>query len=347
MFTSASNMNTTDLQVLLDGQISAFKKSDWIGELLLGNITIDIENNTIYNSEKNDKLTMIDICQYLPGGQNHNNINPSITKLRFDASMFPPTEKDEDAFSSLNPTYISLRNELQRAAIGCGYSIVPKSGARFVCKCGRTYVNGTSRTGKDSFTTDLENENADPQVSLRNKTWKFDSKNSRKKGPVPLCRNTSTSLPMEPGSTCKFSVKLYHDNKGYYISTRYGNAVHSNHPSIAATNNCFGLKLLPENVQCELEKLAKAKLGAAHGRNYIFANETDIFISKSQIRYAFRHADASSLGVALPDLKMGSDGLVQYFNSRKDIYYCIWGGNNTNDKKKACNRCYLSKQPSF
>jgi hypothetical protein len=122
--------------------------------------------------------------------------------------------------------------------------------------------------------------------------------------------------------------------KGYFVSPRYGCAIHSHHPYIDPTNNCYSVNLLSEGDKIDLEKLAKAKLGAAHGRNFIFANRSDIYLSKSQIRYAFRRADASYIGVKVPDLKMGSDGLVNFFNSRDDINYCIWGGKNVNDKKR-------------
>jgi hypothetical protein len=91
-----------------------------------------------------------------------------------------------------------------------------------------------------------------------------------------------------------------------------GCAINSHHPFIKPTNNHYSLNLLSDSNKNDLKKLARAKLGAAHGRNYIFANKSNIYLSKSQIRYAFRHADASSLGIAVPDLKMGSDRLVNF-----------------------------------
>ena len=81
---------------------------------------------------------------------------------------------------------------------------------------------------------------------FRRSSWQNDigSRNSRKKGQVPLCRNTSTSLPMEQHATCKFTIKLYHNDKGYYVSPKHGNGIHSNHQYVKSTNNTYGLKLL-------------------------------------------------------------------------------------------------------
>lgn len=315
MSNAATVMNTKDLQVFLDNELTSFKKADWIGSLPIQCIVIDNEEEDIEGKVSGT----VDICQYIPGGIHHNEIDTSVTKLRFDVSAFPPSELDATAFKSTNQTYIKLREELQRAAIQCGYTIIPKSGDRFVCKCARTYTsasNGKFRaaailksTTLDKATIDSDKENV-PLDPFRKQTWQNDSRNSRPRGSEPLRRKTTTSLPTELGDTCKFAVKLYHDNKGYYISTKFGNALHSNHQSIEPTNNCYNLKLLPENVKEELKKLSNAKLGAAHGRNYIFANETNVFLSRSQIRYAFRHATAASMGVTIPDLKKGGDGLI-------------------------------------
>ena len=326
MSSSASNlvsrMNSKSLQLYLDSEITAFKKSDWIGSLLLQNITlVDGEDREI------SAAGTIDVCQYLPGGHSNRDIDPAVIKLRLDASFFPPSESHEAAFKPSNPTYVRVREELQRSAVQCGYSIIPKSSNRFVCKCARTYARGTSTSGKGN----KENE---PQQPLRQSSWKYDIKNTRKKGSKPLPRNTTTSLPISSNETCKFAINLFHDSNGYYIHPKYGCAIHSHHPYIKATNNCYSLNLLSDSDKEELKKLSKAKLGAAHGRNYIFANKQDMYLSKSQIRYAFRHADASTLGVAVPELKMGSDGLIDFFSARDDINYCIWGGYNVSDKKR-------------
>jgi hypothetical protein len=112
MSNSASNpvstMDTKALQLYLDKEISTYKKSDWIGRLLLENITIVDKN------EKDESITgTIDICQYLPGGRNCDNIDQVITQLRFDPTIFPPSESEKAAFNPSNPTYTKLREELQ------------------------------------------------------------------------------------------------------------------------------------------------------------------------------------------------------------------------------------------
>jgi hypothetical protein len=100
------------------------------------------------------------------------------------------------------------------------------------------------------------------------------------------------------------SAKLYHNSKGYFISPRYRCAIHSHHQFIEASINCYSLNHLSEGEKDDIQKLAKAKLGSAHGRNFIFVNKPDIYLLTSQIRYAFHCANADSLGVAVPDLKM-------------------------------------------
>ena len=223
---------SSTLQRYLTEEISSFKKSDWIGTLFVPNITLITKDK-----DGNDVSTTgtIDICQYLPGGSCHTDVYAKITKLRFDSSIFPPPKTGKLPFETSNPTYVKLRQTLQCAAIECGYSLVPKANARFTCKCGRTYKNGTNigsqRVIKNIVTFgvhDKENdvpqsvdegiatlcddnkENDVPvsagegkettgselQRSLRERSWKFDSKNSRKKGSEPLPRNTSTSLPI-------------------------------------------------------------------------------------------------------------------------------------------------------
>jgi hypothetical protein len=180
---SVSRMSSKALQLHLDEEITKVKKSDWIGTLV-------VENITIVNDFEPDKSTTgtIDICQYLPGGPHQSDIDPVVTTLRFDSSIFPPSESHKAAFESSNPTYIKLRQALQRAAIQCGYSIVPKSCARFVCKCARTYANGTN-------------------ASCRSKTA---GDNISKSGD----NITRTSLPMKSDEICKFAIKLYHDSSG-------------------------------------------------------------------------------------------------------------------------------------
>ena len=217
---------------------------DWTGKLPIQSMTIETGGDLVEDSGT------VDVCQYIPGGLYHTNIDTSVTKMRFDQSVFPPSESHKTAFDSSNQTYIKLRIELQRAAKQCGYSIVPKSGARFVCKCARTYLNATSGKSraradtKDTATLDIttantnknvytDNEDDDP---LRKQFWQNDGRNTRKKGPVPLRRNTATSLPMELHATCKFAIKLYHDNEGYYVSPKYGYAIHSHHQYIEGTN---------------------------------------------------------------------------------------------------------------
>ena len=177
MSSSASNlvsrMNSKSLQLYLDSEITAFKKSDWIGSLLLQNITlVDGEDREI------SATGTIDVCQYLPGGHSNRDIDPAVIKLRLDASFFPPSESHEAAFKPSNPTYVRVREELQRSAVQCGYSIIPKSSNRFVCKCARTYARGTSTSGKGN----KENE---PQQPLRQSSWKYDVKNTRKKDRNP------------------------------------------------------------------------------------------------------------------------------------------------------------------
>jgi hypothetical protein len=240
MSNACSVTNAKDLQ--LNKEVTSFKSADWIGSLPIQSMTIDKDDDL----EDKDSGT-VDVCQYIRGGLLYNDIDPSITKLRFDSSVFPPSESHETAFKSSNPTYIKLRVELQRAAIQCGYKIVPKSGARFVCKCGRTYANATNcksratadvNTAKpDTTTIDSDKETGDP---LMKQSLQSNDRNPRKRGPIPLRRNTSTSLPMDPDETCKFAIKLYHDDKGYYVCPKYGCAIHSNHQSIEATNNCYG-----------------------------------------------------------------------------------------------------------
>ena len=97
-------MNTKELQVFLDNEITSFKKADWIGSLPFQCMIIDTGDDL----EDVDSGT-IDICQYIPGGIHHNEIDTSITKLRFDASDFPPSGSDDTAFQSTNQTYVKLR----------------------------------------------------------------------------------------------------------------------------------------------------------------------------------------------------------------------------------------------
>jgi hypothetical protein len=210
---SVSRMSSKALQLYLDEKITKFKKSAWIGTLVLENISIVND----FEPDESDKSATgtIDICQYLPGGTHQRDIDPVRTKLRFDSSIFPPSESDKAAFESSNPTYIRLRETLQRAAIQCGYSIVPKSGARFMCKCGRTYANGRTTTTRsltagdnisksgDNIATLDDKENNDALPLFRKVSWQYDRKNSRKKGLEPLIRNTSTSLPMKYDEICK------------------------------------------------------------------------------------------------------------------------------------------------
>ena len=369
---SASTTSTKTLQQYLDKEVSAFKRSAWVGSLFLDNVTVvdddmfldkvtvvddDMKDGSISDDVSHESITRNteDICRYLPGGPNHNHAVNCF--IRLDPEIFPPSEKQEAAFEAKNLTYIKLRGELQRAAIQCGYSIVPKSNARFVCKCARTYSNSISSSKQkrqaeideiDEEENDKENndpqssyrdkeendkENNIPQSSYRKSSWQYDVKNTRKKGSAPLPRKTSTTLPLHPQETCKFAIKVNHDSNGYYINAKYGCAIHSHHPRLEMSNMCYRLNLVQEGLKKDLQRLNKAKFGAAHGRNFVFANE-NMYLSKAQIRYAFRDDDASSLGVAIPELKMGSDGLMEFFNSRNDISYCIWGGNNTNNKKR-------------
>jgi hypothetical protein len=181
-----------------------------------------VQNIAIIDENEKDKFTTgtINVCQYIPGGHNHSNIDPAMIQLRLNLSVFPPSESHKAAFDSANPTYIRLREELQRAVIQCGYSLVPKSGARFVCKCGWTYTNGTSTSNKSQNVGECKDGNREDiglmeedmenlgQVSLlRKSSWKCNSKNTRTKGSEPLRRNTSTSLPMSSDNTCKFVIK--------------------------------------------------------------------------------------------------------------------------------------------
>jgi hypothetical protein len=80
---SVSRMSSKALQLYLDEEIINVKKSDWISTLV-------VENITIVNDFEPDKSATgtIDICQYLPGGPHHSDINPARTKLRFDSSIF-------------------------------------------------------------------------------------------------------------------------------------------------------------------------------------------------------------------------------------------------------------------
>lgn len=131
---------------------------------------------------------------------------------------------------------------------------MPKSGARFVFKCGRTYANRKS-SGRRSQNAeeDKENdgeyvgaleedkENSNLPLSFKKVAWKYDSRNSRSKGSKPLLRNTSTSLPMTSDETCKFAIKVYHDCKSYFVSPRFGCAIQLHHPYIGILHfvSCF------------------------------------------------------------------------------------------------------------
>ena len=188
---SASTTSTKTLQQYLDKEVSAFKRSAWVGSLFLDNVTVvdddmfldkvtvvddDMKDGSISDDVSHESITRNteDICRYLPGGPNHNHAVNCF--IRLDPEIFPPSEKQEAAFEAKNLTYIKLRGELQRAAIQCGYSIVPKSNARFVCKCARTYSNSISsskqkRQAEIDEIDEEENdkENNDPQSSYRDK----------------------------------------------------------------------------------------------------------------------------------------------------------------------------------
>ena len=248
------------------------KKSDcWIGTLLLPNVTIittgdsDQPPNESTVSTTGTGTTM-DICRYLPGSPHYCH---EITQLRLDASMYPPaatTGETAAPFDKLNPTYVKLRTDLQQAAIQCGYSIVPKSGARLVCKCSRTSANakssssssGTSRnksktptttttgTGADMATSNTEDrsENDMQEPSFQNFDWEYENnnnnnnnKNTTRIGSEPTKRRrrkVSISLPLTAEEICKFAIKLKHDDQGYYVSPQFGWAIHSHHPHVAA-----------------------------------------------------------------------------------------------------------------
>ena len=252
-------MCTEALQMYVD------KTSDcWIGTLLLPNVTIVTTGGSDPpESTGSTTGTMMDICRYLPGSPHYCH---EITQLRLDASMYPPAATTGDAaapFDKLNPTYVKLRTDLQQAAIQCGYSIVPKSGARLVCKCSRTSANakssssssGTSRnksktppttttgTGADMATSNTEDrsENDMQEPSFQNFDWEYENNNNNKNttriGSEPTKRRrrkVSISLPLTAEEICKFAIKLKHDDQGYYVSPQFGWAIHSHHPHVAA-----------------------------------------------------------------------------------------------------------------
>ena len=186
--------------------------------------------------------------------------------------MYPPAATTGDAaapFDKLNPTYVKLRTDLQQAAIQCGYSIVPKSGARLVCKCSRTSANakssssssGTGRNkskttttttttgaGADMATSNTEDrsENDMQEPSFQNFDWEYENnnnnnnnKNTTRIGSEPTKRRrrkVSISLPLTAEEICKFAIKLKHDDQGYYVSPQFGWAIHSHHPPVEAAS---------------------------------------------------------------------------------------------------------------
>jgi HSP20 family molecular chaperone IbpA len=262
---SVSKMCTEALQMYVD------QKSDcWIGTLLLPNVTIvttgdsDPPPNESTGSTTGTATT-IDICRYLPGSPHY---CQEIKQLRLDASMYPPAATGDAApFDKSNPTYVKLRTDLQQAAVQCGYSIVPKSGARLVCKCSRTSANAkssssgagrnksktpttttttttpTTGTGADMATSNTEDrsENDPQEPSFQNFDWEYENNNNNNKNttrigsePKRRRRKVSISLPLKPEEICKFAIKLKHDDQGYYVSPQFGWAIHSHHPPVAA-----------------------------------------------------------------------------------------------------------------
>jgi hypothetical protein len=126
---------TNQLQLLLHNAIENDNKTAWRSTLIVDNVILTNDKG-FFNPP-----TTLDICQYLPGGELNDTL-PEDVLIRFDASVYPTTDTD-NAFKT--ESYIKLRNNLQRCAIECGYSIVPRGCGKFCCKCYRTYKNASNR----------------------------------------------------------------------------------------------------------------------------------------------------------------------------------------------------------
>jgi hypothetical protein len=99
--------------------------------------------------------------------------------------VFPTTDTD-NAFKS--ESYIKLRNNLQRCAIECGYSIVPRGSGKFCCKCSRTYKNASNRKQISNQDENKQSISTSPTIyhnNNDNKNKKIDNENSNELNAFP------------------------------------------------------------------------------------------------------------------------------------------------------------------
>jgi hypothetical protein len=138
-------------------------------------------------------------------------------------------------------------------------------------------------------------------------------------------RRTETKKPLDKDRTCGFKVHIaLCISNGFYIEVGTGTAIHMHHKNMNPSDMGRSTKLLSPETQTTL--MAHYGISAAHARDLLVHNP-NVNVPYHQLRYTIRKGTNLHLSHYIPN-NSNAASLLDYFQSRSDISYCILGSSS-------------------
>lgn len=320
-----ANLSTSDIQDLIDEQISGYSKP-WKGSIpfLLRVLKSDMDVASIHAQP----LQLLDVCDYLDGQ------GLTCKRLYFSEEKYKPPSKDADmkTMDKTGTTICAGFNELKRDLFIAAHT----AGSPLV-------LNGSNNAGerkiKCSACYRVRRKSKAMPVTAANpyKTTSLVHNRRNNRGPQGISLSKRVKTPNQD-VVCKLQFTLKWDKYGFYVELdRYsGCPIHNDHKrplDISAMS--YPSRLLSKEQWEDTCQVVAATSNKASGRNYILT-KFDRFISALKVTYMKNKMDGNTsreddISRMLSDFKESDDIKFTTLSDipMQDLEGCDGGSNGT------------------
>lgn len=157
----------------------------------------------------------------------------------------------------------------------------------------------------------------------RNTNLHGDRWNTRGAHGKSMIRKRNTNKALTKADCCRYSIRVYFDEHGFFIKRTGKDRVHCGHMRRMPQDIPARLRYLSEANKTEIARLGNAFTTASAGRTFAHCNFGQT-VTREQMRYAYRKYDRQGV-YHFDGVEVNSVSMVSWLREQTGISYCIWG----------------------